>query len=212
MSRLARSRSLFLVLPATLVVLVAAAWTTLHSQSTVISACAANNNGAIRLAVGGCNPRNETPISWNEQGTAVETMELAGPIGPVRVVREGTGCGSDTVVDERIFTVTLEPGTYRVTPLVSEVLQVTDATGQSQITLDFNHGITGVRMAVSYWRIMSKAPDQVLALNSSTFVLAEATPVTVRVRAEQRGCGHAEMAGALYFDRITHVPPIAIVS
>jgi hypothetical protein len=103
------------------------------SAQPPIQACAANRDGALRLAVGGCDLRRETPIEWSQQGppgpaSSIITNGL--PIGPVRVVRPGAGCGSDTIVDERTATITLEPGEYRVAPLVSEVLQVNDATGQ----------------------------------------------------------------------------------
>jgi hypothetical protein len=190
--------------------LVGATSATLAAQ--VIQACAANRDGALRLALGGCDLRREAPIDWNQQGppgppgpaSSIITNGL--PIGPVRVVRPGTGCGSDIVTDERTATITLEPGDYRVAPLVSEVLQVSDAAGQSLISLDFNHAVTGARVAISYWRIYDKGQSQILSLNSSSFRLTETTPVLVTMRTQQRECGHAEMAGAVYFDRITLVP------
>jgi hypothetical protein len=177
-----------------------------------IQACAANRDGTLRLAVGGCDLRRETPIEWSQQGppgppgpaSSIITSGL--PIGPVRVVRTGPGCGTDVVTDERTATITLEPGDYRVTPLVSEVLEVTDASGQSLISLDFEHAVTGTRVAISFWRIFDKGQSQILSLNSSSFRLTEATPVLVTMRAQQRECGHAEMAGAVYFDRITLAP------
>lgn len=218
MSRLSK-RSTAVALALAAAAIGATAWTTLRAQGPLIQACASTRDGALRLAVGGCDTRREVPVEWNQQGPAGPAgpegprgpsgpiASIGLPVGPVVTDRRAAGCETGSNETVRTATVNLGPGDYRVTTRVSEVLQVTGTTGAASNQMDFDHATTGARVAISYYRLYDKDAGVLQALNSSSFRLTETTPVLVTMRTVVRGCGYADMAGAVAFDRTTFEPP-----